>query len=88
MACLGAAHCVLTDVAALLPGLRANVGANRLSVARANVRELRWGDWFQLEDDVFYDPEDMSAMAATLRGMWWTDKDEDGDEEGGGGGTG
>jgi len=95
VACLGAARCVLTDVAALLPGLRANADANGLSAARADVRELRWGDRLQLEDDervgvvllsdVFYDPEDMPAMAATLRGMWWTDDDED--EEGGGGGT-
>jgi hypothetical protein len=73
---------VVTDVAALMPGLRANAGANELSAARADVRELRWGDRLQLEDDVFYDPEDMPTMAATLRGMWWTD------EEGGDGGTG
>lgn len=90
VACLGAARCVLTDVAALLPGLRANADANGLSAARARVRELRWGDLLPLDDgdgrvgvvllsDVFYDPEDMPAMAATLRGMWWTDE--------GGGGT-
>ena len=83
VACLGAARCALTDMAALLPGLRANADANGMSAARADVRELRWGDRLQLEDNVFYDPEDMSAMAATLRGMWWTDEDE----EGGGGGT-
>ncbi|CAD6259328.1 unnamed protein product [Miscanthus lutarioriparius] len=96
VACLGAARCVLTDVASLLPGLRANADANGLSAARADVRELRWGDRLQLEEeervgvvllsDVFYDPEDMPAMAATLRGMW-TDEDEDEDGEGGGGGT-
>ncbi|CAD6216905.1 unnamed protein product [Miscanthus lutarioriparius] len=86
VACLGVARCVLTDVAALLSGLRANAGANGMSVVRADVRELRWGDRLQLKDDVFYDPEDMSAMAATLRGMWWTDEDED--EDGGGGSTG
>ncbi|XP_066344543.1 uncharacterized protein [Miscanthus floridulus] len=90
VACLGAARYVLTDVASLLPGLRDNADANGLSAARADVRELRWGDRLQLEDeervgvvllsDVFYDPEDMPAMAATLRGMWT-------DEEGGGGGT-
>ncbi|EES11543.1 hypothetical protein BDA96_06G261900 [Sorghum bicolor] len=93
VACLGAARCVLTDVAALLPGLRANADANGLGAARADVRELRWGDRLQLEDDdervgvvllsdVFYDPDDMPAMAATLRGMWWTDGDDD--EDGGG----
>ncbi|CAL5025120.1 unnamed protein product [Urochloa decumbens] len=83
VACLGAARCVLTDVAALLPGLRANADANGLhAAAQADVRELRWGD--RLEDqlevdvvlmsDVFYDPEDMPAMAATLRGLWrWRD---------------
>ncbi|CAL5029711.1 unnamed protein product [Urochloa decumbens] len=83
VACLGAARCVLTDVAALLPSLRANADANGLdAAAQADVRELRWGD--RLEDelevdvvlmsDVFYDPEDMPAMAATLRGLWrWRD---------------
>ncbi|CAL5014548.1 unnamed protein product [Urochloa decumbens] len=83
VACLGAARCVLTDVAALLPGLRGNADANGLhAAAQADVRELRWGD--RLEDqlevdvvlmsDVFYDPEDMPAMAATLRGLWrWRD---------------
>ncbi|GJN26238.1 hypothetical protein PR202_gb14156 [Eleusine coracana subsp. coracana] len=84
VACLGAARCVLTDVAGpLLPGLRANAAANGLDASRADVRELRWGDRLELEpeeeervvgvvlmSDVFYDPEDMPAMAATLRGMW------------------
>lgn len=44
VACLGATRCVLTNVAALLSGLRANADANRLSVVRANVRELWWRD--------------------------------------------
>jgi hypothetical protein len=78
VACFGAARCVLTDVRPLLPGLRANAEANGLGAAQVDVRELRWGD--RLEDqlrvdvvlmsDVFYDPEDMPAMAATLRGLW------------------
>ncbi|XP_066343441.1 uncharacterized protein [Miscanthus floridulus] len=51
VACLGAARCVLTDVATLLPGLRANADAKGMSAAQADVRELRWGDRLQLEDD-------------------------------------
>ncbi|XP_062226925.1 uncharacterized protein LOC133925104 [Phragmites australis] len=78
VACLSAARCVLTDVQPLLPGLRANVEANGLTAAQADVRELRWGDQLEPEltvdvvlmSDVFYDPEDMPAMAATLRGLW------------------
>ena len=42
---------MLTDVAVLLPGLRVNAGVNRLSAARADVRELQWGDRLQLEDE-------------------------------------
>ncbi|KAG2575190.1 protein-lysine N-methyltransferase EFM3-like [Panicum virgatum] len=86
VACLGAARCVLTDVRALLPGLRANADANGLAAAQADVRELRWGDQLEhqlrvdvvLMSDVFYDPVDMPAMAATLRGLW---------RDGAGGGT-
>ncbi|KAL6844061.1 hypothetical protein ACP4OV_025734 [Aristida adscensionis] len=90
VACLGAARCVLTDVAPLLPGLRANAEANGLAAAQADVRELRWGERLEPElrvdvvlmSDVFYDPEDMPAMAATLRSLWWN-----GGEGGGEGGT-
>lgn len=77
VACLGAARCVLTDVAPLLPGLRANAEVNGLDASRVDVRELRWGDQLDmmrvdvvLMSDVFYDPLDMPAMAATLRGLW------------------
>lgn len=78
VACLGAARCVLTDVKPLLPGLSANAEVNGLTAAQADVRELRWGDQLESElqvdvvlmSDVFYDPEDMPAMAATLRGVW------------------
>ncbi|KAJ1273135.1 hypothetical protein BS78_06G257300 [Paspalum vaginatum] len=90
VACLGAARCVLTDVPALLPGLRANADANGLDAARADVRGLRWGGRLEIEEgarvdvvlmsDVLYDPEDMPAMAATMRGLWFDDGD-------GGGGT-
>ncbi|CAO2036744.1 unnamed protein product [Urochloa humidicola] len=83
VACLGAARCVLMDVAALLPGLIANADANGLAAAaQADVRELRWGDRLEekvlvdvvLMSYVFYDPEEMPAMAATLRGLWrWRD---------------
>ncbi|CAO2043968.1 unnamed protein product [Urochloa humidicola] len=64
VACLGAARYVLTDVAALLPGLIANADANGLTAAaQADVRELRWGDRLEekvlavdvvLMSDVFY----------------------------------
>ncbi|KAG8043673.1 hypothetical protein GUJ93_ZPchr0458g22299 [Zizania palustris] len=78
VACLGAARCVLTDVRPLLPGLRANAEANGLTAEQADVRELRWGEQLEPEaqvdvvlmSDVFYDPEEMPAMAATLRGLW------------------
>ncbi|KAM0914681.1 hypothetical protein ACQ4PT_011335 [Festuca glaucescens] len=84
VACLGAARCVLTDVRPLLPGLRANAEANGLDAAQADVRELRWGEEHDLVmldrevpcvdvvlmSDVFYDPEEMPAMAATLRRLW------------------
>ncbi|KAL6651509.1 hypothetical protein ACP70R_010434 [Stipagrostis hirtigluma subsp. patula] len=87
VACLGAARCVLTDVQPLLLGLRVNAEANGLAAEQADVRELRWGDQLEPElqvdvvlmSDVFYDPEDMPAMAATLRGLW---------RDGGGGGDG
>lgn len=80
VACLGAARCVLTDVRPLLPGLRANAEANGLTPAQADVRELRWGqedDLVQLDrvdvvlmSDVFYDPEAMPDLAATLQALW------------------
>ncbi|KAG2569260.1 hypothetical protein PVAP13_7NG377900 [Panicum virgatum] len=78
VACLGAARCVLTDMRPLLPGLRANADANGLTAAQGDVRELRWGDKLEhqlrvdvvLMSDVVYDPLDMPAMAATLRGLW------------------
>ncbi|KAE8774102.1 hypothetical protein D1007_53527 [Hordeum vulgare] len=82
VACLGAARCVLTDVGPLLPVLRANAEANGLTPAQADVRELRWGEDAGVPDhellrvdvvlmsDVFYDPEEMPAMAATLRRLW------------------
>jgi predicted nicotinamide N-methyase len=84
VACLGAARCVLTDVRPLLPGLRANAEANGLDTAQADVRELRWGNEDDLVlldrevpcvdvvlmSDVFYDPEEMPALVATLRALW------------------
>lgn len=87
VACLGAARCVLTDVRPLLPGLRANADANGLTAEQADVRELRWGGHLEPEvqvdvvlmSDVFYDPDDMPAMADTLHGLW-----RDGDSDGGG----
>ncbi|EMS68066.1 hypothetical protein TRIUR3_30074 [Triticum urartu] len=60
----------------------ANAEANGLTTAQADVRELRWGEDADLPDcellrvdvvlmsDVFYDPEEMPAMAATLRRLW------------------
>ncbi|KAF0890746.1 hypothetical protein E2562_004239 [Oryza meyeriana var. granulata] len=78
VACLGAARCVLTDGRPLLPGLRANADANGLTAEEADVRELRWGEQLEPEvqvdvvlmSDVFYDPDDMPVMAATLHGLW------------------
>ncbi|XP_052154192.1 uncharacterized protein LOC127772223 [Oryza glaberrima] len=89
VACLGAARCVLTDVRPLLPGLRANADANGLTAEQADVRELRWGGHLEPEvqvdvvlmSDVFYDPDDMPAMADTLHGLW---RDGDSDSDGGG----
>uniref|UniRef100_A0A0D9WAA7 Uncharacterized protein n=1 Tax=Leersia perrieri TaxID=77586 RepID=A0A0D9WAA7_9ORYZ len=88
VACHGAARCVLTDLGPLLPCLRLNALANGLVPdLQAYVRELRWGEQLEtdlridvvLMSDVFYDPGDMPAMAATLRGVWR--------EDDGGGGT-
>ncbi|KAG1359143.1 hypothetical protein COCNU_08G005890 [Cocos nucifera] len=75
-AVLGAARVVLTDVALLLPGLRANVEVNGLE-GQVEVRELRWGQEEAGEEvdvvvmsDVFFDPEEMKGLGRTLRGVW------------------
>lgn len=75
-AVLGASRVVLTDVAPLLPGLRANVEANGLE-GRVEIRELRWGEEevgeevdVVLMSDVFFDPEEMEGLGRTLRGVW------------------
>ncbi|KQJ84952.1 uncharacterized protein LOC100831692 [Brachypodium distachyon] len=93
VSCLGARRCVLTDAApALLPGLRANADANGLDAAQADVRELRWGDDLPadrgglvgqvdvvLMSDVFYDPEEMPALAKTMQALWhWREEEDDG----------
>ncbi|KAL8150573.1 hypothetical protein V2J09_020381 [Rumex salicifolius] len=76
---LGATRVVLTDVPALLPGLRRNVEVNGL-VDRVEACELVWGSdelpsqLFESVDlvlmsDVFYDPEEMAALARTLKGV-------------------
>ncbi|CAL9781247.1 unnamed protein product, partial [Musa acuminata subsp. burmannicoides] len=76
-AAMGAARVVLTDVAQLLPGLRASAEANGLG-SRVEVRELRWGSGEQavteadvvLMSDVFYDPEEMGGLASAMRAAW------------------
>lgn len=75
-ALLGASRVVLTDVGALLPGLRKNVEANGLG-DRVEVRELVWGSEESLSiigefdvvlmSDVFFDAEEMAALGRTLR---------------------
>ncbi|XP_059444811.1 uncharacterized protein LOC132176582 [Corylus avellana] len=78
-ALLGASRVVLTDIAPLLPALVKNVEANGLQ-DRVEVRELVWGsDEFPsrpgelgefdlvLMSDVFYDAEEMAALAKTLK---------------------
>ncbi|PON48405.1 Lysine methyltransferase [Trema orientale] len=75
-ALLGASRVVLTDVGALIPGLRKNVEANGLG-DRVEVSELVWGSdesvgelgefELVLMSDVFFDAEDMAALAKTLR---------------------
>ncbi|THU55403.1 hypothetical protein C4D60_Mb11t06180 [Musa balbisiana] len=76
-AAMGAARVVLTDVAPLLPGLRASAEANGLG-NRVEVCELRWGSGEQavaeadvvLMSDVFYDPEEMGGLASAMRAAW------------------
>jgi predicted nicotinamide N-methyase len=78
-ALLGARRVVLTDIAPLLPALVKNVEANGLQ-DRVEVRELVWGsDEFPsrpgelgefdlvLMSDLFYDPEEMAALAKTVK---------------------
>lgn len=78
-ALLGASRVVLTDIAQLVPGLVKNVEANGLQ-DRVEVREHVWGsDEFPsrpgesgefdliLMSDVFYDAEEMAALAKTLK---------------------
>lgn len=77
-ALLGASRVVLTDIEALLPGLTNNVEANRHG-DRVEVRQLVWGsdesssgfDGFDFDlvlmSDVFFDMEEMAALAKTLK---------------------
>ncbi|KAJ3690572.1 hypothetical protein LUZ61_019736 [Rhynchospora tenuis] len=73
----GASRVVLTDVGALVPNLCANVGANGLEDL-VQVMELKWGDdasmFGQVDvvllSDLFYDPEEMPALAKTMRSVW------------------
>lgn len=75
-ALLGASRVVLTDVGALVPGLRRNVEANRLG-DRVEVRELVWGsdesvcELFDVVvmSDVFMEAEAVAALGRTLRGV-------------------
>lgn len=78
-ALLGASRVVLTDTEPLLPGLLKNVEVNGLG-DRVEVRELVWGSDesrshsgesgefdLVLMSDVFYDQEEMAALAETLK---------------------
>lgn len=77
-AVLGAERVVLTDIAPILPGLEKNVAVNALQ-DRVEVRELVWGlngDEIEVEEvdvvlmsDVFYDADEMRALARTLKGV-------------------
>lgn len=81
-ALLGACRVVLTDIEPLLPGLINNVEANGLG-DRVEVRQLVWGSDespgqggesdhefdLVLMSDVFFDPEEMAALAKTLKKM-------------------
>ena len=73
---LGASRVVLTDVGALIPGLRKNVEANGLG-DRVEVSQLVWGSDEStaelrefdvvLMSDVFFDAEEMAALAKTVK---------------------
>ncbi|KAJ1693261.1 hypothetical protein LUZ63_009959 [Rhynchospora breviuscula] len=73
----GASHVVLTDVGSLVPNLCANVGANGLEDL-VQVMELKWGEDASmlgqvdvlLLSDLFYDPEEMPALAKTMHSVW------------------
>ncbi|KAF3777600.1 N-lysine methyltransferase protein [Nymphaea thermarum] len=74
---LGAIRVTLTDVGALLPGLRRNAEANGLDEC-VEVKELVWGATspdevgpadLVLMSDLFYDPDSMPSLAWTLRGL-------------------
>lgn len=80
-ALLGASRVFLTDVRQLLPGLEKNVEANGFK-ERVEVKELVWGSDESLSEitvsnkfdvvlmsDVFFDPEDMTGLGRTLKGI-------------------
>lgn len=73
-AILGASRVVLTDIEPLIPGLSRNVEANGLGNV-VQVRKLVWGSDeslgefdFVLMSDVFFDADEMGALAKTLKG--------------------
>ncbi|MED6167732.1 hypothetical protein PIB30_005353 [Stylosanthes scabra] len=72
-AMLGASRVVLTDIEPLIPGLCRNVEANNLGHV-VHVRKLLWGTDESLGEfdvvlmsDVFFDPDQMGALANTLK---------------------